>query len=89
MTCPHFHSLCLSLSLSFFPVAPTLEHRASVKHFVSLQLFNPKMVGLLGWGISLSQGRYLHGINADIHLCLEWDSSPQSQRLSKRRQFMP
>jgi hypothetical protein len=29
------------LSLSLFPVAPTLEHRASVKRFVSLQFLNP------------------------------------------------
>jgi hypothetical protein len=37
----HLH-LSLSLSLS---VAPTLEHRASVKRFVSLQFLNPKTVG--------------------------------------------
>jgi hypothetical protein len=34
---------CLSLSLP--PVAPTSEHRASVKCFVSLQFLNPKTVG--------------------------------------------
>jgi hypothetical protein len=28
-----------------FPVAPNLEHRASVKRFVSLQFLNPKTVG--------------------------------------------
>jgi hypothetical protein len=37
------HTLSLSLSLS--PVAPNLEHRASVKRFVSLQFLNPKTVG--------------------------------------------
>jgi hypothetical protein len=46
-------------------------------------------------GISPSQGRYLHTeqrkhkINAHRHPCLEWDSNPQSQRSSERRQFMP
>jgi hypothetical protein len=34
-----------SLSLSLSPVAPTLEHRASVKRFVSLQFLNPKTDG--------------------------------------------
>jgi hypothetical protein len=47
-------------SLFLFPVAPTLEHRTSVKRFVSLQFFNHNTVGFLVRGISLSQGRYLH-----------------------------
>jgi hypothetical protein len=34
---------------SLFPVAPTLEHRASVKLFVSLQFFNLKTVGRAPW----------------------------------------
>jgi hypothetical protein len=39
-----------SLSLSLFPVAPTLEqHRASVKRFVSLQFHNPKTVARTAW----------------------------------------
>jgi hypothetical protein len=33
------------LSLSLFPVAPTLEHRASAKRFVSLHFFDPTTVG--------------------------------------------
>jgi hypothetical protein len=38
-----------------------LEHKASVKRFVSLQFLNFRQsVGLLGLGISPSQGRYLH-----------------------------
>jgi hypothetical protein len=38
-----------------------LEHRASVKRFVSLQFLNlGQSVGLLGRGISPSQGRFLH-----------------------------
>jgi hypothetical protein len=54
-------SLSLSLSLSLFPVAPTFEHRASVKCFVSLQFLNPKTVGWTPWtGINPSQGRYIH-----------------------------
>jgi hypothetical protein len=80
--------LCLSVS----PVAPTLEHRASVKRFVSLQFLNPKTVGRTPWtGISPSQGRYLHKhrINTDKHPCLEWYSNPRSHRSSGRRQFMP
>jgi hypothetical protein len=39
----------LALSLSLFPVASTLEHRASVKRFVSLQFLNPKTVGRTPW----------------------------------------
>jgi hypothetical protein len=39
-----------SLSLSvFIPVAPSLEHRASVERFVSLQFLNPKTVGKTPW----------------------------------------
>jgi hypothetical protein len=45
-------SLSLSLSLSRFlslPVAPTLEHRASVKRLVSLHFLNTKTVGRTSW----------------------------------------
>jgi hypothetical protein len=43
-----------------------LEHRASVKRFVSLQFLNLRQtVGLLGRGISPSQDRYL--TQTDIH----------------------
>jgi hypothetical protein len=46
-------TLSLSLSLSLFHVAPILEHRASVKSFVSLQFLTPRQsVGLLERGIS-------------------------------------
>jgi hypothetical protein len=44
---PEFYWISLSLSLS--PVAPTLEHRTSVKRFVSLQFHNPKKVGRTPW----------------------------------------
>jgi hypothetical protein len=37
------------LSLSLFPVSPTLEHRASLKRFVSLQFFKPKTVDRTPW----------------------------------------
>jgi hypothetical protein len=43
-----------------FSCCSHLEHRASVKRFVSLQLLNPRhSIGLLGRVISTSQGRYL------------------------------
>jgi hypothetical protein len=64
-----------SLHLSI-PVAPTLEHRASVKRFVSLQFFNLRQsVRLLGREINPPQGRYLHRTthtqNKHKHPCLE------------------
>jgi hypothetical protein len=71
-TCGHIRRFCC-IWISLFPVAPTLEHRASMKRFVSLQFLNPKtVVILLGRRISLSQDCYLHKhrINADRHPCL-------------------
>jgi hypothetical protein len=41
--------ISLSISLSLFPVAPTLEHRAFVKRFVSLQFLILKTVGRTPW----------------------------------------
>jgi hypothetical protein len=38
-----------TLFLSLFPVAPTLEHRASMKRFVSLQFLNLKTVSRTPW----------------------------------------
>jgi hypothetical protein len=60
-----------------------------VKCFVSLQFVHLRQsVGLLGWGISPSQGRYLtQAQNEHRHPCLEWDSNPGSQCSSGRRQF--
>jgi hypothetical protein len=79
-----------SLSLSLSSCCSHLEHRASMKRFVSVQFLNPKTVGRSPWtGISPSQGRYLHKQNKRIYACLEWDSSPRSQCLSERRRFMP
>jgi hypothetical protein len=36
-------------SVFFFPVAPTLGHRSSVKRFVSFQCLNPKTVSRTPW----------------------------------------
>jgi hypothetical protein len=82
----------LPIYISLFPVAPTLEHRASMKRFVSLQFLNSKRVGRTSWmGVSPLQGRYLykHRINTDKHPCLQWDSSPRFQRSSGRGHSMP
>jgi hypothetical protein len=63
--------------------------------FCSSVIFFTQSVGLLGLGITPSQGRYLHTgqhkQNKCIHRhsCLEWDSNPRSQLSSERRQFMP
>jgi hypothetical protein len=52
-------------------------------------------VGLLGWGISPSQGRWLytgqhkHRINVNRHPYLKGDSNPWPQCSSGRRRFMP
>jgi hypothetical protein len=39
----------LFLSLPLVPAAPTLEHRASVKRFVSLQFLKPNTFGRTPW----------------------------------------
>jgi hypothetical protein len=52
-------------------------------------------VGLLGRGISPSQGRYIHTEqhkhrrNPHRHPSLEWDSKPRLQCSSERRRSMP
>jgi hypothetical protein len=49
----------------FYSCCSHLEHRASVKRFVSIQFLNLRQsVGLLGRGISPSQGRYLHRLGS-------------------------
>jgi hypothetical protein len=80
----------------FYSGCSHLEHRASVKRFVSFQFLDLRQsVGLLGRGISPSQGCYLHTgqhrhrINAHKHPYLEWDSNPRYQCLTGRRQFIP
>jgi hypothetical protein len=52
--------ICSHPPLSLFPLAPTLEHRASVKRFVSLQFLNPKTVGRTPWTGDQSVARQLH-----------------------------
>jgi hypothetical protein len=59
-----------SLSLSCFSL---LEHRTSMKRFVSFQfLYLRQSVWLLGLGISLSQGCYLHKQNKRRHTSMPW-----------------
>jgi hypothetical protein len=63
-------TVCLSIRPSLPPSHPPccshLEHRAFVKRFVSLHFRNLRQpAGLLGRGISPSQGRYL--TQTDIH----------------------
>jgi hypothetical protein len=59
-----------------------LEHRTSVKRFVSLQFLNRRhSIGLLGRVISSSQGRYITQTqNKHGHPCLEWDSNRAFKR---------
>jgi hypothetical protein len=57
-------------------------------------LIYTQSVGLLGRGISPSQGHYLHTeqhkhrINVHRYPCHEWDSNPRSQCSRGRRRFM-
>jgi hypothetical protein len=62
---------CIKRGLFFFYFFFShLEHRASVKHFVSLQFLNLRQsVGLLGRGINPSQGLYL---NTEQHKQNKW-----------------
>jgi hypothetical protein len=92
----HWESGCLVVVSIFYlySCCSHLENRTSMDWFVSLQFLNlRRSVGLLRQVISLSQGHYLHTHthrkSADKHPCLEWDSNPQSQCLSKQRHFMP
>jgi hypothetical protein len=67
----------------------------SGSEFIFLKLMNlfGQLVGLLGRGISPTQGLYLHRITKHrktrTHPCLEWNSNPQSQCSSGRRPYMP
>jgi hypothetical protein len=55
---PNYYTYYLSVCLPAYSCCSRLEHRASVKRFVSLQFLNLRqLVGLLGRGISQSQGR--------------------------------
>jgi hypothetical protein len=61
--------------------------------FFSLLVYT-QSVGLLGRGISASQGRYLrteqhkHRINVHRHPYLKLDSNPRSKRSSEQRQLV-
>jgi hypothetical protein len=72
-------------SIYLYSCCSHLEHRASVKRFISLQFLNlTESVGPL-WRVSTRRkastytGQHKHIINADKHSCLEWDSNPRSQ----------
>jgi hypothetical protein len=58
-------------------------------------LIYTQSVRLIGQGISLSQGRYLHTeqhkhrINTHRHPCLKWNLNPRSRYSSRQRWFMP
>jgi hypothetical protein len=75
-----FSSNSLFLSFLLSPIWSIGHPRTALFHFSFLIL--RQSVGLLGWGIIPSQGRYLYKyrINTDKHPCLEWHSNTQSQR---------
>jgi hypothetical protein len=81
---PTYLPTCLPTYLSIY--LPT---------YLPLSIYSPLSIGLLGRGISPSQGRHLNTqdstntINAHKHPCLKLDSNPRSQYLCGRRQFMP
>jgi hypothetical protein len=64
---------------------------------VSVSVSQPftQWVGLLGWGISPSQGSYLytkqhkHRVNTHRHSFFKWDLNPRPLCLSGRIQFVP
>jgi hypothetical protein len=79
-------SVCLSVYLGLY--CPLLD----LGRFFSFLLLYT-VVGLLGRGISLSQGRYVHmehkhRIISHRHPRLEWDPNQRPQRSSERRHFM-
>jgi hypothetical protein len=90
-------SIYLSVYLSIYLSIPHfshLEHRASVKRFVSLQSLNLRQsVGLLGGGINPTQGRYLHRTTQTQNKrrqtsMLSVGFEPTIECLSGRTQFM-
>jgi hypothetical protein len=60
------HLLSIYLATYFYSCYSHLEHRASVKRFVSLQFLN-----LRQWGINPSEGRYLQGTTHSLTLGAE------------------
>jgi hypothetical protein len=78
--------------LFFFNKVPLKMQRTICENwFFSIWLYNSLGLGcffsflILGRGISPSQGRYMHRINAHRHPCLEWDSNPRPQCSNGRR----
>jgi hypothetical protein len=61
----------LSISIYLYSYCSHLEHRASVKRFVSLQFLNPRQsVGLLGWGSAHWKAtHYLHRTTQTRNKC--------------------
>jgi hypothetical protein len=84
----HWGLPCLCSHLSTYG-STALVYRGCFFSF----LICTQSVGLLGWGISSSQGSYphteqhKHRINAHRHPYLEWDSNPRSHRSSGQRHF--
>jgi hypothetical protein len=80
----------IKYSIIFWLYSPLLD----LGRFLSFLIYT-QSVGLLGRGISLLHGLYLHTerhehrINAYRHPYIEWDTNPWPQCLSGRRQFMP
>jgi hypothetical protein len=86
----HIHiPIYIYLSLFVFPVAPILEHRESVKRFVSLQFLNPKTVCRTPWTENQPVARPLptqdntNRINADIHALSGLQTHDPSVRVSE------
>jgi hypothetical protein len=86
-------SIYLSIYLAMYRCCSHLEHRVSVKRFVSLQFLNLRqwIRPLDGGSARRKAATYTeqHKHRIDKYLCLQWDSNPRSQCLSERRQFMP
>jgi hypothetical protein len=69
--------ISMSVCLSIYSCCSHLEHRASMKRFVSLQFLNPRQsIGLLGRAIRPMQDCYLHRIsqtqNKDRQSSMSW-----------------
>jgi hypothetical protein len=88
-----FLSIYLSIYLFIYPFIQGSKAFCWTLAF-SVSWSFKQSVGLLGWRISQSQGRYLHigqhkhRINAYRHPCFKWNSNPRSQCSSGRWQFM-
>jgi hypothetical protein len=87
-------SICLSVSLIYLIYISTYLPMALRPLCFFTFLIYTQSVGILGRGISPSQGRYLHTeqhkcrINAYRYPCLEWDWSKRSPCPSGWRRFM-